>query len=230
MPVHGDKAASLNIRMTRSAIVSAIVVLLTGAAVLVVYDLGHFSSHMALHIASMNIIAPAVAALIVTRRHIGGTRPFWLWTATFLQIVLLWTAHSPAVHHLLQSRAAGLTFHAALLLAALFFWFSLLTTSAASRWQTIPALLLTGKLTCLLAALLIFAPRTLYGFAGHLDDAPEHLSLHHALEDQHLAGLLMITACPLSYLVAAVIITAQLIARAEISAAPMPGGRLPIGH
>jgi putative membrane protein len=231
MPVHGDKAASLNIRMTRSAIVSAIVVLLTGAAVLVVYDLGHFSSHMALHIASMNIIAPAVAALIVTRRHIGGTRPFWLWTATFLQIVLLWTGHSPAVHHrLLQSPAAGLTFHAALLLAALFFWFSLLTTSAASRWQTIPALLLTGKLTCLLAALLIFAPRALYGFAGHLADAPEHLSLHHALEDQHLAGLLMITACPLSYLVAAVIITAQLIARAEISAAPMPGGRLPIGR
>jgi putative membrane protein len=231
MPVHGDKAVLLDIRMTRSAIVSAIVVLLTGAAVLVVYDLGHFSSHMALHIASMNIIAPAVAALIVTRRHIDGTRPFWLWTATFLQIVLLWTWHSPAVHHLLlQSRAAGLTFHAALLLAALFFWFSLLTTSAASRWQTIPALLLTGKLTCLLAALLIFAPRTLYGFAGHLADAPEHLSLHHALEDQHLAGLLMITACPLSYLVAAVIITAQLIARAEISAAPMPGGRLPIGR
>lgn len=221
----------MNIRMTRSAIVSAIVVLLTGAAVLVVYDLGHFSSHMALHIASMNIIAPAVAALIVTRRHIGGTRPFWLWTATFLQIVLLWTGHSPAVHHLLlRQPRAGLTFHAALLLAALFFWFSLLTTSAASRWQTIPALLLTGKLTCLLAALLIFAPRTLYGFGGNLADAPEHLSLHHALEDQHLAGLLMITACPLSYLVAAVIITVQLIGRAEISAAPMPGGRLPIGR
>jgi putative membrane protein len=230
MPVHGDKAALLNIRMTRSAIVSAIVVLLTGAAVLVVYDLGHFSSHMALHIASMNIAAPAVAALVVARRRIGGTRPLWLWTATFLQIFLLWTAHSPAVHHLLQSPAAGWTFHAALLLAALFFWFSLMTTCAASRWQTIPALLLTGKLTCLLAALLIFAPRTLYGFAGHLADAPEHLSLHHALEDQHLAGLLMITACPLSYLVAAVIITVQLIGRAEISAAPMPGGRLPIGR
>ncbi|OCK55115.1 hypothetical protein LMTR3_09015 [Bradyrhizobium sp. LMTR 3] len=186
---------------------------------------------MMLHIASMNIIAPLVAALIVTRRHTGGTRPCWLWTATFLQIVLLWTWHSPAVHHLLlRSPAAGLTFHAALLLAALFFWLSLLTTSAASRWQTIPALLLSGKLTCLLAALLIFAPRTLYGFTGHLADAPKHFSLHHALEDQHLAGLLMITACPLSYLVAAVIITVQLITRTEISAAPMPDGRLSIGR
>ena len=30
----------------------------------------------------------------------------------------------------------------------------------------LPALLLTGKLVCLLAALLVFAPRALYG-AGH---------------------------------------------------------------
>ncbi|MFG3591318.1 cytochrome c oxidase assembly protein [Bradyrhizobium sp. RDI18] len=217
--------------MTSPAIASATAVLLTGAAVLLVYDLGHFSTHMVLHITSMNIIAPSVAALIVTRRHIGGTRPFWLWTATFAQIVLLGTWHSPAVHHLLlQSPAAGLTFHAALLLAALFFWLSLLTTSAAPRWQTIPALLLTGKLTCLPAALLIFAPRTLYGFADHFAGAAEHFSSHHALEDQHLAGLLMITACPLSYLVAAVIITVQLITRAEISAAPMPDGRLTIGR
>ncbi|WOH48516.1 cytochrome c oxidase assembly protein [Bradyrhizobium sp. sBnM-33] len=217
--------------MTSPAIASATAVLLTGAAVLLVYDLGHFSTHMVLHIASMNIIAPSVAALIVTRRHIGSTRPFWLWTATFLQIVLLWTWHSPAVYDLLlRSPGAGLTFHATLLLAALFFWLSLLTTSAASRWQTIPALLLTGKLTCLLAALLIFAPRTLYGFASHLGDAPEHFSLFHALEDQQLAGLLMITACPLSYLVAAVIITVQLLTRAETSAAPMPDGRLLIGR
>ncbi|MEH2588848.1 hypothetical protein [Bradyrhizobium sp. AZCC 1721] len=54
--------------MTSPAIASATAVLLTGAAVLLVYDLSHFSTHMVLHIASMNIIAPSVAALIVTRR------------------------------------------------------------------------------------------------------------------------------------------------------------------
>ena len=43
-------------------------------------------------------------------------------------------------------------------------------------------------------ALLIFAPRTLY---------------HLALDDQQLAGLLMITVCPLSYLVAAVVLAVQ---------------------
>nr|WP_245309589.1 hypothetical protein [Bradyrhizobium retamae] len=40
--------------MTSPAIASATAVLLTGAAVLLVYDLGHFSTHMVLHVASMN--------------------------------------------------------------------------------------------------------------------------------------------------------------------------------
>jgi putative membrane protein len=123
-----------------------------------------------------------------------------------------------------------LTLHAALFLAALLFWLALLTISAASRWQTIPALLLTGKLACLLAALLIFAPRTLYVSAGHLAHAAEHFSALRALDDQQLAGLLMITACPLSYLVAAVIITVQLIGRPETSAAPMPRGGIPVSR
>jgi len=216
--------------MTKSAVASATAVLLTGAAVLLVYDLGHFSIHMMLHIASMNIAAPWLAALIVTRRQIGGTRAFWLWIATFFQIVLLWTWHSPAVHGVtIRSPALGLTLHAALFLTALLFWLALLTISAASRWQTIPALLLTGKLACLLAALLIFAPRTLYESADHLAHAAEHFSVLRALDDQQLAGLLMITACPLSYLVAALIITVQLIGRPETSA-PMPRGILPVGR
>jgi putative membrane protein len=217
--------------MIKSAVASAIAVLLTGAAVLLVYDLGHFSTHMMLHIASMNIVAPWLAALVVTRRQIGGTRTSWLWIATFLQIVLLWTWHAPAVHGaIIRSPALGLTLQAALFLAALLFWLALLTISAASRWQTIPALLLTGKLACLLAALLIFAPRTLYESAGHLAHAAEHFSVLRALDDQQLAGLLMITACPLSYLIAAVMITVQLIGRPETSAALMPRGGLPVGR
>jgi putative membrane protein len=35
--------------MTKSAVASATAVLLTGAAVLLVYDLGHFSIHMMLY-------------------------------------------------------------------------------------------------------------------------------------------------------------------------------------
>ena len=96
---------------------------------------------------------------------------------------------------------------------ALSFWMLLLSLPDARRWHALPALLLTGKLVCLLAALLVFAPRALYG-AGHA-----HGPLIAALDDQHLAGLLMIAACPLSYLVAAVVITVQLLNRACSDAA-----------
>jgi putative membrane protein len=214
--------------MTTPATASASAVLVAGAAVMLSYDLGHFSTHMMLHIASMNVAAPLLAAWAIVRWPTRGISPSWLWSATFVQIVLLWAWHSPAVHNVtLQSPALGLALHGVLLLAALSFWFTLLTISVAARWQTIPALLLTGKLACLLAALLIFAPRTLYESAAHLVHATGHLP---ALDDQHLAGLLMITACPLSYLVAAVIITVQLIGRPQTTAAPSMHTSLPVGR
>ncbi len=214
--------------MTTPAIASASAVLVAGTAVLLIYDLGHFSAHMMLHIASMNVVAPLLAAWAIARRPTRGLSASWLWVATLLQIVLLWAWHSPAVHSATaQSPALGVALHGVLLLAALLFWCTLLAISAATRWQTIPALLLTGKLACLLAALLIFAPRTLYDSAAHLVHATGHLP---ALDDQHLAGLLMITACPLSYLVAAVIITVQLIGGPQASAAPSVRRSLPIGR
>ena len=86
----------------------------------------------------------------------------------------------------------------------------LLSLPEPRRWHALPALLLTGKLVCLLAALLVFAPRALYG-ASH-----QHAALMQPLDDQQLAGLLMIAACPLSYLVAAVVITVQLINRQHV--------------
>ncbi|WP_291865547.1 cytochrome c oxidase assembly protein [Bradyrhizobium sp.] len=217
--------------MTAPAVASAFAVIVAGAAVLLIYDLGHFSAHMMLHIASMSVAAPLLAAWAIARRPTRGISPAWLWISTLVQIVLLWTWHSPAVHHVtVQSPALGLALHGVLLLAALSFWFSLLTISAAARWQTIPALVLTGKLACLLAALLIFAPRTLYESAGHIVHAAESSSAFRALDDQHLAGLLMITACPLSYLVAAVMITVQLIGRPQTAAAALERHNLPAGR
>jgi putative membrane protein len=214
--------------MTIPAVASAYAVLVAGAAVLLIYDLGHFSAHMMLHIASMNVAAPLLAVWAIAHWPTNGIPATWLWSATFVQIALLWTWHSPAVHNVIvHSPALGLTLHGVLFLAALAFWLTLLTISAAARWQTIPALLLTGKLACLLAALLIFAPRTLYDSASHLVDATSRLP---ALDDQHLAGLLMISACPLSYLVAAVIITVQLIGRPQTTAAPSVHRSLPVGR
>ncbi|WP_459598574.1 cytochrome c oxidase assembly protein [Bradyrhizobium sp. 5.13L] len=183
--------------------------------ILLVYDLGHLSTHMMLHIATMNVVAPGLAALAVSRYLLSRpikTTASLLWTAWLIQMMAFWTWHAPAVH-IVVTHSTLLTWLAqgTLLVAALTFWLALLTISSNARWQAVLALLLTGKLACLLAALLIFAPRTLYTSAAHLGHAAG-TSAAGALEDQQLAGLFMITACPLSYLIAAVIITVQLIA------------------
>jgi putative membrane protein len=197
--------------MTLPAIASASAVLFAGTIVLAASDLGHFSAHMVVHIASMNVAAPLLAAWAMTHWPARGIPASWLWIATLVQIGLLWTWHSPAVHNAsAETPALGLALHGTLFLAALSFWFSLLTISTAARWQTIPALLLTGKLACLLAALLIFAPRTLYEATGHLVHGAAHLP---ALDDQHLAG-----------------ITVQLIGRPHASPAALPHRSLPFGR
>jgi putative membrane protein len=193
-----------------------------------IHDLGHFSAHMIQHVASMNFAAPLLAAWATTLGPTRATGARWLWIATLAQIVLLWTWHAPVVINLTaELPVIGLALHGVLFLAALSFWFALLTISARARWQTIPVLLLTGKLACLLAALLIFAPRTLYESAAHLVHATGQLP---ALDDQQLAGLLMITACPLSYLIAAVVITVQLIGHPRTSAAALVQNNLPAGR
>ena len=209
-------------RRTSAATASAIAVLFAGAAIILAHDLlshdlGPHARHMILHIVAMNIVAPLLAALVVTRWPERHAPPRWLWLAALIQVVALWASHAPAVHHLAMIRP-GVQFatHGVLLLSALAFWTLLLALPDARRWHAIPALLLTGKLVCLLAALMVFAPRTLYS-AGHLHGAA-------ALADQQLAGLLMIAACPLSYLVAAVMITVALVCRDT----PQPVLRQPV--
>jgi putative membrane protein len=211
------------VRTVSPAVASSAAVVIAGTLVVGLYPLGHESRHMALHIASMNMVAPLIATVIAARRATATTPASWLWSATLLQIVLLWAWHAPAVYN--ATAAAPLlqaALHAGLLAIATVFWFSVLTVKDRSRWHTIPALLLTGKLACLLAALLIFTPRTLYDAAGHLAHSVHQAATIGALDDQHLAGLLMITACPLSYLVAAVIIAAQLVGPRDTSIAAAP--------
>lgn len=91
--------------------------------------------------------------------------------------------------------------HLSLFAAALWFWWSI--AAAAGQWQAIFALLLTGKLVCLLGALLIFAPRVLCAPASG-----QGFDL--TLADQQLAGLLMVSGCSLSYVLAAVITAGQM--------------------
>jgi putative membrane protein len=192
-------------------VASGTCVLAVGTLLAGFLEFGPHARHMAAHILTMNVAAPVLAIALARWKRPAGSVSL-LWYATFFQIAVLWAWHAPIAQNLiLYAPSAMIVAHAALLVAATAFWAALLCLTGSSRWQAIPALLLTGKLVCLLAALLVFAPRTLYGPADHAA---------HGLGDQHLAGLLMLAACPLSYLVAAVFMTVHLIGADE---PPRPG-------
>ena len=131
-----------------------------------------------------------------------------LTAATVAQMALLWAAHAPP---LLQAASASPVLHyfmqAALFASALWFWCAVLAQPGAARWRALFALLVSGKLFCLLAVLLVFAPRFFYG--SHEVGHAHGVVVVDQLADQHLAGLLMLVVCPLSYVAAAVVIAAQ---------------------
>lgn len=187
------------------AILSAGAVLLAGIVVISWVELEPLSFHMAQHIAFMNIIAPLTAVAITwgaTSQPVSGRT---LWMAALIQIFLLCAWHVPSVQRtVVHAGLLQIAMHGSLFIAAVFFWTCLLRLPERAPWHGIAALLLTGKLACLIASLLIFAPRLLYAAAD---------SAHHAaqitLSDQQLAGLLMISACPLSYVVAGIVLAAQ---------------------
>lgn len=184
-----------------AVVVSAIAVLAALLICLFCLDLSAQAHHMVLHIVLMNVAAPLLAVAIAGRCAQSDFPARWLWIASVAQLAVLWLAHIPVIHEAAMAHLSlRVTMYLTLGAAALAFWVACLGILAPSRWQTVPALAITGKLFCLLAALLVFSPRPLYGAHAH-----------GALEDQQLAGLMMIIACPLSYLLAALIISVQLI-------------------
>jgi putative membrane protein len=88
--------------------------------------------------------------------------------------------------------------------AAAIFWLAVLSQRSAALWRAMLALLLTSKLYCLLGVLLLFAPVSLY---SEVDLSHGHAT--HALEDQQMAGLLMLLACPPTYVLVGVFIAAK---------------------
>jgi putative membrane protein len=169
------------------------------------FPLGPLASHMLLHVAVMNFAAPLLAIVVWRTWPAAFDRAPWLWIATIAQLALLWGWHAPPAHRAAsQFIPVSVVMHATLLLVSLAFWALLTSMSARNRWQAVFALLITGKLACLLGAILIFAPRVLY--AGSHE---HHSGALLSLDDQQLAGLIMIAACPLSYVLAGVIMAAQ---------------------
>ena len=180
---------------------------------------GFLSEHMAIHILTMNLAVPL--AVLLWRRVPGSssTRPAapWIATASAVQLVLLWTWHlPPALAYAVASPVAAAAMHMSLIGAALWFWHSVILAAERSSWRALAALLITGKLFCLLGVLLAFASRPLFSqaalaHAGH----GAHSDPGMLLSDQQLAGLLMLIACPLSYVLAGIIIAARWMAEME---------------
>lgn len=180
---------------------------LAGAATLAIAPLGPLATHMSGHILLMNAVAPAIAVATLEWqrpafffRAVGRS----LVLASLAQVGALWIAHSPPlIAASMSSQSLHIAIQFGLLATALWFWFAVVAQREAARWRAIFALLLTGKLFCLLAALLVFAPRAIY---------PDNHALHaqhlaaDPLADQYLAGLLMLVVCPLTYVLAGVLI------------------------
>lgn len=167
---------------------------------------GHLTRHMLLHIGLMTVLAPLLASWMQRCRwpFPGAAAPWFLPVVTIFQLVLFFVWHSPQVlTWMMSSPVLHTAMQVILLLVATAFWSSVLQRSDASMWSAVVALLLTGKLFCLVALILVFAPRALYGGG---------MSAHHPvmdLADQQLAGLLMITACPMTYILAAILLVAR---------------------
>jgi putative membrane protein len=195
-----------------AVVIGALAVLVAGAIAVGATNVGPLSAQMAIHIAAMNIVAPLLAASARPTERANAMLRRGLWPATLVQLAVLWAAHSPAVHHAAHaSLLSAILLHGILFLSALAFWFSV-TGAEAWRWQAMLALIVSGKFACLLGVLLIFAPRVLFEpHAAHVGRAA-HSAL---MADQHLAGLLMIAACPLSYVLTAVILAARAVTRLE---------------
>lgn len=200
------------------AIASAATVIIAAGLFALPSALGPLSAHMLTHILMMSAVAPLLA--VALSRHPADRGSVTLWIATTVQIGLLWAWHLPALQQAAGAPAVMLAMHISLLAAATWFWHALMGLSAARRWHALPALLITGKLACLLAALMIFAPRALYDMPPHA-----HAGTPPPLDDQQLAGLLMIVACPASYIVAAILVASQILTRLA-SAGPPPAVRL----
>lgn len=174
---------------------------------------GHLAAQMLAHILLMNAVAPLLA--LAAHGAVPRNWPSLLVPATMVQVVALWAWHAPPVlEAAMQSGLLHVGMQASLLLAACWFWWAIFSHREA-RWRAILALLVTGKLFCLLGVLLVFAPRALYAGLG------VHAA---ALPDQQLAGLLMLIACPATYIVAGVVVAARWLGHIE-SDSPSPNAR-----
>lgn len=167
---------------------------------------GFLTQHMAMHVVAMNVVAPLLAGALLRIDGPVIEQRTSIAVAAALQIVLLWGWHSPAVlAEAFTTTPLLVAMHVSLFLAAVWFWLTVMAEAKRGAWFPLAALLVTGKLFCLLGILLTFSPRVLYEQVALICFGVA-ASSELVLRDQQLAGLLMLAACPMVYVTAALLI------------------------
>ena len=183
---------------------------------------GPFSAHMATHMTVVALATPLLA-LALAGSALDPLRrlpaPLLAVPASLVELVVVWSWHAPALHHLARDSTLGFAAEQATFLAsALCVWLCVLAPerhahaheNATSRdyeagstsGAGVVALLLTSMHMTLLGALLALAPRPLY-----------RLHAPAALADQHLGGALMLAIGGVVYLAGGLLLAATLVRR-----------------
>ena len=166
--------------------------------------MGHLSTHMLTHLMVMNALVPLAVYALARHGLVPSMWRLWPW-ATTAQLVMLWGWHSPAaLTAAMQDASLMLLMQVSLAGVAALFWMSIASMPQRESWRAPLALLITGKLFCLLGALLVFAPNLL--FAGTPMVASYATG---SLADQHMAGMIMLVACPISYVTAGIMLASR---------------------
>jgi putative membrane protein len=161
---------------------------------------GPFSAHMATHMAVVAVAAPLLAAGLAGSRLDPVRRFPALFPpvpASLVELIVVWSWHSPALHHLARHSIAGLVAEQSMFLGSgLLVWLAAAggpRPGGKRKGAGVLALLLTSMHMTLLGALLALPARPLYAHAAHAAKlAP--------LDDQHLGGAIMLVAGGVSYL------------------------------
>jgi putative membrane protein len=135
---------------------------------------------------------------------------------------VLWAWHTPrALAASLESDPVHIAMHASLLAAGLLFWTAILRPRQGGYWGGVLALLVTLKVMGIVSILFLLSPNALYAAYG---DSAAAWGLT-PLEDEQLGWGVMMTVGMLTYLGAAVVLSAVSLARLE-GGAPAPGTTL----
>jgi putative membrane protein len=176
-----------------------LVLLLAWSSVPRAFTPGAFSAHMVTHIAVVAVAAPLFAAAVAGRRFDPvPRRPHWfaVIAASFVELLLVWIWHTPALHHVARvSWSGAVAEQASFLVAGVYLWMAAAggtgTLGRARAAAGVGALLFTSMHMTLLGALFALTPRVLYA---------EHATGPAALMDQHLGGVIMLLVGGGSYL------------------------------